>query len=120
MFKSVTPESCGIESARVLDFLEYLEDSGLTTHSILMMKDDKIFAEAYWKPFDKDFCHRMYSQTKSYVSIAIGLLIEEGKLSLDDKIYDYFANDLAPFVPLAESMQLMKALADCRKASERN
>ncbi len=94
MFENVTPESCGIESDRVLDFLEYLEDSGLTTHSILMMKDDKIFAEAYWKPFDKDFCHRMYSQTKSYVSIAIGLLVEEGKLSLDDKIYDYFKDEL--------------------------
>ena len=59
MFKSVTPESCGIDSARVLDFLEYLEDSGLTTHSVLMMKDDAIFTEAYWKPFDKDFCHKI-------------------------------------------------------------
>ena len=94
MFRSVTPESCGIDSARVLDFLEYLEDSGLTTHSILMMKDDAIFAEGYWKPFDKDFCHRMYSQTKSYVGVAIGLLAEEGKLSLDDRLYDYFKDEL--------------------------
>ena len=55
-----------------------------------MMKGDKIFAEAYWKPFHKDFCHRMYSQTKSFVGIAIGLLQEEGKLSIHDKIVDYF------------------------------
>ncbi len=95
IFREVTPESCGIESSRILDFLEYLEDSGLSTHSVLMMKDDAVFAEAYWKPFDKDFCHRMYSQTKSYVGVAIGLLIEEGKLSLDDKVYDYFKGELA-------------------------
>ena len=94
MFKSVTPESCGIESARILEFLEYLEDSGLVTHGLLMAKDDEVFTEAYWKPFNEDFCHRMYSQTKSYVGIAIGLLVEEGKLSLDDKVYDYFKDEL--------------------------
>jgi CubicO group peptidase (beta-lactamase class C family) len=32
----------------------------------------------------------MYSQTKSYVSIAIGLLEEEGKLNLDDTVASYF------------------------------
>jgi len=94
MFEKVTPESCGVDSGRILDFLEYLEDAGLSTHSLLIMKDDKILTEAYWKPFDKDFCHRMYSQTKSYVGVAIGLLEEEGKLSLDDKIYDYFKDEL--------------------------
>ena len=103
MFKNVTPESCGIESSRILEFLEYLEDSGLVTHGMLIAKDDKIFTEAYWKPFDKDFCHRMYSQTKSYVGIAIGLLIEEGKLALDDKVYDYFKDELAE--PPSEYMQ---------------
>ena len=95
MFKNVTPESCGIESRRIQDFIEFLEDSGLATHSLLIAKDNEIFAEAYWKPFHKDFCHRMYSQTKSYTSVAIGLLAEEGKISLDDKIYDYFKDELA-------------------------
>ena len=102
-FCKATPESCGIESSRVLEFLEYLEDAGLTTHGLLMMKDDRVFAEAYWKPFNKDFCHRMYSQTKSYASIAIGLLEEEGKISLDDKIYDYFKDELEN--PPSEYMQ---------------
>ncbi len=102
-FCKATPESCGIESRRILEYLEYLEDSGLTTHGLLMMKDDRVFTEAYWKPFDKDFCHRMYSQTKSYASIAVGLLEEEGKISLDDKIYDYFKNELEN--PPSEYMQ---------------
>ena len=103
MFTKVTPESCGIESSRIQEFLEYLEDCGLTTHGVLIAKDDKIFAEAYYKPFHADFCHRMYSQTKSYVGIAIGLLAEEGKISLDDKIYDYFKNELEN--PPSEYMQ---------------
>ena len=90
MFEKITPEAAGISSKTVTEFIKKLEKRGAATHSLLFMKGDKIFAESYWKPFHKDFCHRQYSQTKSFVGIAIGLLEEEGKLSLDDKIVDYF------------------------------
>ena len=90
MFEHITPEEAGITSARVLEYIERLERNGLAMHSVLLAKGDKLFCEAYWKPFDKDFNHRMYSQTKSYTAIAIGLLEEDGKLSLDDRIADYF------------------------------
>ena len=52
-------------------FIEKLEKRGASTHSFLFMKGNKIFAEGYWTPFHKDFCHRQYSQTKSFVGIAI-------------------------------------------------
>lgn len=72
---------------------------GNTLHSVLMMRGDRIFSETYWAPFDKDFRHRMYSETKSFVSIAIGLLEEEGKLSLDDKIAPYFPKEAGDSLP---------------------
>ncbi len=59
-------------------------------HSVLLMRGEQLFGEFYWKPFHSEFCHRMYSQTKSYVSVAIGLLEEDGFLSLDDRICDHF------------------------------
>lgn len=90
MFEKITPEQAGISSDNVAKLISIMERRGAITHGILMMKDGKIFAEEYWKPFHKDFCHRMYSQTKSFVGVAIGLLIEEGKLSLNDKVADYF------------------------------
>lgn len=90
MFEKITPEQAGISSENVTGFIRKLERRGARTHGLLFMKGDKIFAEAYWAPFHKDFHHRMYSQTKSFVSIAIGLLEEEGKLSLDDTIASYF------------------------------
>ena len=92
LFDKITPEQAGISSAEVAEFVRMLERHGATTHSILMMKGENLFAEYYWKPFDRKFRHRMYSQTKSYVSLAIGLLEEDGKLSLDDKLLDYFAD----------------------------
>lgn len=68
-------------------------------HSVLMLKGDKLFAEYYWAPFDRDTTHRMYSQTKSYVGVAIGMLEEEGKLSLDDTIVSHFPEKIEREVP---------------------
>ena len=90
MFEKITPEQAGISSKNVVNFIQKIEKRGGTPHGILFMKGDKIFAEGYWKPFHQEFGHRMYSQTKSFVGVAIGLLEEEGKLSLDDTIVSHF------------------------------
>ena len=102
MFRNVSPESVGVKSENVLEYIKYLERRGIVMHSIIMMRGNDIFAEYYYKPFDKDFVHRQYSQTKSYVSVAIGLLEEEGKLKLSDTIDSHFPEridkELSPFL----------------------
>jgi len=103
MFSTITPEAAGISSAYVKKFIETLDRRGLSTHSVLMLRGNSIFAEYYWHPFTKDSLHRMYSQTKSYVSVAIGLLEEDGLLNLDDRIADHFPEKIDS--PLSEYMQ---------------
>ncbi len=90
MFERISPEAAGISSADIVKFINKIEQRHAIMHSLLIMRHGKIVTENYWAPFDKDFCHRMYSETKSYMSIAVGLLAEEGKLSLDDRITDHF------------------------------
>lgn len=90
MYHKITPEQAGIPSKNVKKLIETLNKRGLVMHSVLLMKGNNIFAEYYWKPFHKDFCHRMYSETKSYVAIAIGLLEQDGKINLNDPVYKYF------------------------------
>ena len=99
MFNFVTPEKAGISSKNVEKFITALDKNGLVMHSVIMMKGDNIFCEKYWEPFDKDFCHRMYSQTKSYVGIAIGILEELGKIKLNDYIVDYFPELIDKEIP---------------------
>ena len=99
MLQTATPEQAGISSQWVSKLVNTLNKRGLATHTLLLMRGDQIFAEYYWKPFHKDFCHRQYSQTKSFVSVAIGLLEEDGRLSLDDKIVDHFPEKIETEVP---------------------
>ena len=88
--KHITPEQAGISSRHVEAFLKKLDACGLATHAVLLLRGNDIFCEAYWAPFHKDFCHRQYSQTKSFVGVAVGLLVEDGLVELDAPICRYF------------------------------
>ena len=110
MFHAVTPEQAGVPSCKVEKFISALERHGLVMHSLLLARGDDLFAEYYWAPFDRDFCHRMYSQTKSYVGIAIGLLEAEGKLSLDDRIADHFPEKCERDLPPELRAQTVRAM----------
>ena len=90
-----SPESVGLSSQAILRFIERLEQEKICIHGFLIICRGKIAAEGYWAPFTKNKLHRMYSVSKSFVSIAIGLMIDEGKLSLDDKVAKFFP-DLLP------------------------
>ena len=94
MFKYATPEECGVSSKHVKKYVSLLEKYGLSTHDVIMAKGDRIFFEQYWEPFNASFPHRLYSVTKSFVALAIGFLVQDKKISLDDKIVDYFKNDV--------------------------
>lgn len=90
MFGKTTPEKAGISSKNVLEFIKGLEKYRLMTHSIIMAKGNEIFAECYYEPFDSEFEHRMYSVSKSFVAVAVGLAVTEKIIKLEDKIIDYF------------------------------
>jgi CubicO group peptidase (beta-lactamase class C family) len=113
-FESITPEAAGIPSAAVAAFIDRLEDKRVPMHSFLALKDGRIAAEAYWKPFDKSFRHRMYSTSKSFVSVAIGILAGDGALSLDDRVVDFFPEyktkcaPVHPYAGMATVRDLLK------------
>lgn len=89
MFNKISPEQAGISSGKVENFINTINRYHLDTHSVIMARGNDIFAESYYAPYHKDYLHRQYSVSKSFVSIAIGLAAQEGLLSLDDKFMDY-------------------------------
>ena len=90
LFEKAAPEAAGINSERIISFIKRLEKAEIDMHSILIMKDDKLICEVYYSPFEKDTLHRMFSVTKSVVSLCIGILCDEGRIELGDSITKYF------------------------------
>lgn len=90
-----TPEAVGVPSEKIEQFIKRLEEKQLATHSLILARGNQIFFEHYWEPFHREFQHRMYSVSKSFVSLAVGFLEQDGKINLDDPMSKYFAKELA-------------------------
>ena len=93
-FEKVKPEQTGLSEQNIVEFIRRLHDEDIPLHSLLIVKDDKMVCEAYQKPYGRHSLQRMFSITKSMVSLAIGLLEGDGKINLDDHIVDFFPEKL--------------------------
>src|SRR5262245_3822919 len=93
-----TPESQGVSSAAVRAFVEAADRQITTMHSFMLVRHGHVVAEGWWKPQSAETPHVMHSLSKSFTSTAVGLAVEEGKLSLDDEVLSFFP-DLAPAEP---------------------
>ena len=91
-----SPESQGVPSEAISTFMDELKRDNLNMHSFMLIRDGKILAECYWPYFNAKKKHRMYSVSKSFTSVAIGMMIDEGRISLDDKVADYFPEYIPP------------------------
>ena len=72
----------------------------------MLLRHGNVIAEAWWQPFEPSFKHTLYSLSKSFTSTAIGLLVKEGKLNVEDKLLSFFPQD-APATP-DNNLQQMK------------
>ena len=88
--ETVSPESLGIPSESIIRFLDKMKLYGFPMHSYIVSRHGKIAAEGYTAPFTADTKHRMYSVSKSFTSVAIGMLVTQGRLSLDDTASSFF------------------------------
>lgn len=94
-FKNVKPEKHGIPSEAVRQFEERLARLGVRMHGYLLLCGKDIVGEKYHAPYGPDTRHRMYSITKSFTSMAVGLLLKEGRIALDDRICSYFPEKIS-------------------------
>jgi CubicO group peptidase (beta-lactamase class C family) len=89
-FDQCLPEEAGIPSSAILNVLKYLDKKEVPMHSLLIMRRDKLVFEKYFAPYKAETLHRMFSISKSFTALAVFLLIDEKRISLEDPITKYF------------------------------
>ncbi|MDV3222001.1 serine hydrolase domain-containing protein [Intrasporangium sp.] len=76
----------GVDATGLVAFLDAVERRGIELHSLMVARHGRVVAEGWWTPYAADRAHLVYSVSKSLTSTAVGFLVHEGALTLDDLV----------------------------------
>lgn len=86
-----TPESAGVSSSSVDRLYRRLASvKNANPHACMVIRGGKVISEGYFAPYSPQHWHVTHSMCKSFTGTAIGMLIDEGKLALDETISSIF------------------------------
>src|SRR3989442_14102081 len=80
-WRSSSAEAQGMDSAKLADAFDYIQQQKVPIHSLLIVRNGNIVLDAYFYPFQADQLHDGASMTKSVTSTLIGIAIGQHKLS---------------------------------------
>lgn len=83
---------------------------GIALHTVQVHRGGEPLIQAACAPLTVSTPQRMYSVTKSLTGLAVGLLVDEGRVELDAPLASYFP-DQAPFHPFLAATTVRDALA---------
>ncbi|KRF27302.1 hypothetical protein ASG91_12605 [Phycicoccus sp. Soil802] len=96
-----TPSAQGVDALGILALVDALESGGHDPHSLLVARHGHVIARGWWAPYAPERVQLVYSLSKSFTATAVGLLVDEGRLSLDQPVLD-----LLPPGDLAEGVEV--------------
>ena len=86
-----SPESQGISSAAIERWIDACENELDAVHGFVIRRHGRVIAEGSWEPFDTlNEPHMLYSHSKAFTATAIGFLVDDGKIDLDERVVDIF------------------------------
>lgn len=89
-WETVRPEQEGLNPRCIVRMLDRLREKKVDVVSMMVLRHGKLLAEAYWSPYMADQLRTVYSFSKTFTAMAIGIAEGEGILSLDERIVDIF------------------------------
>lgn len=106
-----TPEEQGISSKYLENFYNELKNTDeLNIHTIMILRNGNVISEGSFAPYKTNMWHVTHSLCKSITALAIGLLIDDKILSLDDKLVKIFEKKVNPIIFLKQKDITIKHL----------
>lgn len=90
-WRTSTPEQQGMDSELLVKMFDHIKQEDANIHSVLIIRNGYIVAEAYFYPLRQDIKHKIHSCTKSFTSALVGIAIHEGYIDgVDHRVLDFF------------------------------
>lgn len=86
-----TPAAEGISTQAVINMMDSLMAlPECDIHHVMVVRHGKVVAEMHPAPFRAEDSHTLYSASKTFTSLAVGIAIDENLLRLDDRVMTFF------------------------------
>lgn len=89
-WETSSPEEQMMDSEKLDNLLAHIEEEQLPIDSVLVIRHGYLVQEQYFQNYTRNKLHQVWSVTKSFTSALIGIAKEEGYLTLDQKVLDFF------------------------------
>ena len=104
-FHTAAPEQEGVFSSAIEKLLTRLECKLCDIHSLLIWRHGALLHEQYYAPYTAETAHCMYSCSKTFTSMLIGVAQGKGLLSVEDTVLSFF-----PDVPVDAPSDNLRAM----------
>ena len=95
MLPRSTPAAEGVEAKAITNFFDSLMTLDQTTmHHVMVLRHGKVIAEMHPAPFRQADVHTLYSESKTFTSLAVGLCVDDGLLRVTDRVINFFPGDV--------------------------
>jgi len=110
-FNKASVKDANINKGLLVDFFNKIDEEKLNIHSMLLLKDGSRVFRASAYDYDEDTKDNVFSVSKSFTSVAIGILQDLKLINLDDYVLFYFSEEVEDYLPGYEKLRIRQLLS---------
>ena len=93
-FEKTSCKDANVEKGMLVDLFDKINDDAINVHSLMLIKDGAKVFDAYAYEQTPETHDNVFSVSKSFTSLAIGMLIDRKLLSVTDLIWPFFKEEV--------------------------
>ena len=107
-----TPEEQGISSELLNQFYNKITTlPDVDIHHLMVLRHGKVIGEMHASPYQAEHLHTLYSASKTVTALAVGLAVDDGLLTVDDKVSKHLRDKMpATLSPALDSLTVRNLL----------
>ena len=107
-----TPEAEGVDPALLNQFYGKISTlPHVDIHHLMVLRHGKVIGELHAAPYRATDIHTLYSASKTVTSLAVGLAVDDGLLTVDDKVSKHLRDKMpATLTPALDSLTVRNLL----------
>lgn len=107
-----TPAEQGVDSGLLNSFYSKISTlPEVDIHHLMVLRHGKVIGELHAEPYRAEYLHTLYSASKTVTALAVGLAVDDGLLTVDEKVSKHLRDKMpATLSPALDSLTVRNLL----------